>query len=128
MALSHGTVQYLGGVRDLSPLADNEADGVREGFVMRGCPAPDSASQHFLAETLYALHATFAECHRKEKKKKVGQYCSGSSSDSGHLLPPNPTPKPKLTNNPSGLGRPSAHPPRMLPRSSEKLHRYRPLV
>lgn len=93
MAVSHGTVQYLGCVRDLSLLADNEADGVREGFVMRGCPAPDSPSQHFLAELCmrFTPHLPSAFTHTHAHTQRVW-YCSGSS----HLLPLNPTPNPDL--------------------------------
>lgn len=45
----------------LSLLADNAADGVREGFVMHGCPVPDSFSALF-GRSLYVFHAAFAEC------------------------------------------------------------------
>lgn len=61
MALSHGSIQCLDSVQHLSLLVDNGTDGVREGFVMHGCPAPDSFSALF-GRTLYAFHAAFAEC------------------------------------------------------------------
>lgn len=48
-------------MQDLSLLVDNGTDGVREGFVMHGCPGPDSFSALF-GRTLYAFHAVFAEC------------------------------------------------------------------
>lgn len=47
-------------MQHLSLLADNGADGVREGFVMHGCPVPDSFSALF-GKSLYAFHAAFAE-------------------------------------------------------------------
>lgn len=48
-------------MQDLSLLVDNGTDGVRGGFVMHGCPGPDSFSALF-GRTLYAFHAAFAEC------------------------------------------------------------------
>lgn len=48
-------------MQDLSLLVDNGTDGVREGFVMHGCPGPDSFSALF-GSILYAFHAVFAEC------------------------------------------------------------------
>lgn len=48
-------------LQDLSLLVDNGTDGVREGFVMHGCPGPDSFSALF-GRTLYAFHGVFAEC------------------------------------------------------------------
>lgn len=48
-------------MQDLSLLVDNRTDGVREGFVMHGCPGPESFSALF-GRTLYAFHAAFAEC------------------------------------------------------------------
>lgn len=47
-------------MQDLSLLVDNGTDGVREGFVMHGCPGPDSFSALF-GRTLYAFHGAFAE-------------------------------------------------------------------
>lgn len=49
-------------MQDLSLLADNGTDGVREGFVMHGCPGPDSFSALFgrtlmVGLTLYLLSA-----------------------------------------------------------------------
>lgn len=61
MALSHARIQCLYSMQDLSLLLDNGTDGVREGFVMRGHPGPDSFSALF-GRTLDAFHAVFAEC------------------------------------------------------------------
>lgn len=44
---------------DLSLLVDNEADGVREGFVTHECPRPDSSSALF-GRNLYAFHGVFS--------------------------------------------------------------------
>lgn len=48
-------------MQDLSLLVHNGTDGVREGFVMHGCPGPESFSALF-GRTLYALRAAFGEC------------------------------------------------------------------
>lgn len=46
------TWKYSVVVQDLSLLVDNGTDGVRGGFVMHGCPEPDSFSALF-GRTLY---------------------------------------------------------------------------
>lgn len=61
LAVSHRRIPCLFSAQHLSLLVDNGADGVREGFVMHGCPAPDPFSALF-GRSLYVFHAAFAEC------------------------------------------------------------------
>lgn len=61
LAVSYRRILCLFSAQHLSLLVDNGADGVREGFVMHGCPVPDSFSALF-GRSLYVFHAAFAEC------------------------------------------------------------------
>lgn len=61
LAVSYRRIPCLFSAQHLSLLADNGADGVREGFVMHGCPVPDCFSV-LSGRSLYVFHAAFAAC------------------------------------------------------------------
>lgn len=89
LALSHGSIQCLYSVEHLSLLVDNGTDGVREGFVMHGCPAPESFSALlaglYMHSMLHLLNAL--------RRYRVMVLCWLRPR---HLLPIRPTPKPVL--------------------------------